>query len=181
MKHTFKFLDADMFNLMYKALVRPQVEYATPVWCPTLKIDINSIEKVQHRATKLVPAIASLSYEERLQHLKLPTLQYRRLRQDLIFIFKYSKGLINLDTRTHCKVCIHNKDMLTPSLSQKTRGHNQKFQIHHHQGIRNRFLTSRALSTWNNLNPETPNVSSVNAFKNKLDNDLALPNKYLSF
>ena len=178
-KHTFKFLDSDMFNMLYKALVRPQVEYATPVWCPTLKMDINAIEKVQHRATKLVPEIANLSYEERLKHLKLPTLQYRRLRQDLIFIYKHTQNLIDLDTRTHCPVCIHNQDMLPPSLSQRTRGHNHKFQVQHHQGIRNKFLTSRCIPTWNNLKCDTVNATSINRFKNLLSTDLSMPNKYV--
>ena len=180
-KHTFKFLNADMFNLIYKALVRPQVEYATPVWCPTLKMDIEAIEGVQHRATKLIPSIASLSYEERLQHLKLPTLQYRRLRQDLIFIYKHSHQLIDLDTKTQCPVCPPDHDMLTPTLSINNRGHAHKYQIHHHQGVRNKFLSARVLNTWNNLDKKTVQVSTVNAFKNKISTDLALPNKYTRF
>ena len=178
-KHTFKYLDADMFKLLYKSLVRPQLEYTSSVWSPTLKTDINSLEKVQRRATKLVPEIASLSYPERLEYLKLPTLQYRRLRQDLIFIFKFTNQLITLNTKTHCKVCQHNPDMLTPSLSLTTRGHPHKFQIHHHQGIRNRFLTSRALNTWNNLNTTTVNSKTVNSFKNLLASDLSMKNKYI--
>ena len=178
-KHTFKYLDAEMFNLLYKSLVRPHVEYASTVWSPTLKMDINSLEKVQRRATKIVPQIAELSYHERLQHLKLPTLQYRRLRQDLIFIYKHSQQLIALDTKTHCKICPHNPDMLTPSLSQTTRGHPHKYQIHHHTGIRNKFLTSRALNSWNNLNKATVNSKNVNYFKNFLKSDLSLQNKYL--
>ena len=178
-KHTFKHLDAEMFNLLYKSLVRPQLEYASNVWSPTLKMDINSLEKVQRRATRLVPEISSLSYTDRLQHLKLPTLQFRRLRQDLIFIFKHTQQLITLNTRTHCKVCPHNPDMLTPSLSITTRGHPHKFQIHHHQGIRNRFLTSRALNSWNSLNPSTVNSRSVNQFKNLLGSDLSFQNKYM--
>jgi hypothetical protein len=180
-KHTFKFLNPEMFNTLYKSLVRPQVEYATPVWSPTLKMDISAIEKVQHRATKLVPEIATLSYEERLQHLKLPTLQYRRLRQDLIFIFKHTQQLIDLDTKTQCPVCPPNHDMLTPTLNNTTRGHNHKFQIHHHQGIRHKFLSSRALKIWNKLNKNTVNVKTINAFKNKISTDLSLPNKFAPF
>ena len=180
-KHTFKFLNTEMFNTLYKSLVRPQVEYATQVWCPTLKMDINAIEKVQHRATKLIPEIAMLSYEERLQHLKLPTLQYRRLRQDLIFIFKHTQELIDLDTRTHCPVCPPTHDMLTPTLSQNTRGHNHKYQIHHHQGIRQKFITSRALKFWNKLNKNTVNTKTVNAFKNKISTDPSLPDKFSQF
>ena len=44
-KHTFKYLDADMFKLLYKSLVRPQLEYASSVWSPTLKTDINSLRE----------------------------------------------------------------------------------------------------------------------------------------
>ena len=63
-KHTFKYLDADMFKLLYKSLVQPQLEYASSVWSPTLKTDINSLEKVQRRATRLVSEVESLSYPE---------------------------------------------------------------------------------------------------------------------
>ena len=168
-----------MFNMIYKALVRPQVEYATPVWSPTLKMDINAIERVQHRATKLIPGIASLSYEERLQHLKLPTLQYCLICQDLIFIFKHTHQLLDLDTKTQCPVCPPDHDMLTPTLRLNTRGHAHKFQIHHHQGARNK--SSRVLKIWNNLDKNTVQVSTVNAFKNKISTDLALPNKYIPF
>ena len=177
-KHTFKYLNSEMFNLLYKSIVRPHLEYASPAWSPTLKIDINSIEKVQRRATRLVPALSSLSYNERLQELKLPTLQYRRLRTDLILIYKLTHNLTTLDTNTHCKKC-HLKNMLTPSLSSTTRGHNLKFQIQHHQGIRNSFFTTRCLSTWNNLRPNTVNAKSLNLFKNYLSNDLSMPQKYL--
>ena len=81
-KHTFKNLDADIFKLLFKSLVRPHLEYASSVWCPILKMDIANIEKVQRRATKLIPGFESLPYHDRLVRLKLPTLQYRRLRQD---------------------------------------------------------------------------------------------------
>ena len=180
-RHTFKYLDADIFNLLHKSLVRPQVEYASTVWSPILKTDINNLEKVQRRATKLVPELASLSYHERLQQLKLPTLQYRRLRQDLIFLFKHAKQLITLDTRTHCKVCRYNSDMLSTSLSLTSRRHPHRYQIHHHQGIRNTFLTSRALTTWNNLNPDTVTAKTVNCFKNLLNKNHSMPNKYHFF
>ena len=70
-------MDKDTFILLYKAMVRPHLEYANSVWCPYKKGDIEDIEKVQKRATKLVIS---------LKH--LPTLKYRRLRGDMIEIFK---------------------------------------------------------------------------------------------
>ena len=56
-----------MFLPLYKALIRPHLEYATVVWSPFLKKDIFLIENVQRRATKIVRSIRNLSYEERLK------------------------------------------------------------------------------------------------------------------
>ena len=50
--------------------------------------------KVQRRATKLIPGIANLSYEEKLRELKLTTLEDRRIRGDLIEVYKKLNGLI---------------------------------------------------------------------------------------
>ena len=89
-RHTFKFLDAETLLLLYKSLIRPHVEYATPVWSPHLKGDRDKIEKLQRRTTKLVPNLRDKPYEERLRVLKLPTLEFRRLRQDLILLYKHT-------------------------------------------------------------------------------------------
>jgi len=51
-------------------------------------MDIKAVEKVQIRATKLVIGVKSLPYCERLRKLKLPTLKYRRLRGDMIEVYK---------------------------------------------------------------------------------------------
>ena len=56
-------------------------------WSPYKKGDIEAIEKIQKRATKLVISIRKLPYKERLQHLNLYTLKYRRLREDMIEVF----------------------------------------------------------------------------------------------
>ena len=177
-KHTFKHLNADMFKMLFKSLVRPHLEYASTVWSPYYKTDIENLEKVQRRATKFITEISELPYRDRLQYLDLPTLQYRRLRQDLLFIYKYINDLLSLDTQTHCKSCIHSTSMFMPSNSQNTRGHNQKLQIVHHLGVRNKFLTTRAIPFWNNLSPKTVNSTSINIFKNSLKSDLSMPNKF---
>ena len=59
------------------------------MWSPFLAGDIDFLEKVQHRATKLVPTIANLPYEERLKILNLQSLYARRLRGDLIKPYKF--------------------------------------------------------------------------------------------
>ena len=60
---------------LYKALVRPHLEYCSLVWSPYLKKDILNIEKVQRRVTKMIPAISALTYEERLKRTGLISLE----------------------------------------------------------------------------------------------------------
>jgi len=72
---------------------RPRhVEYANSVWNPYKKGDIEEIEKVQKRATKLIKGLKKLSYEERLRKLRLPTPKYRRIRGDMIEVYKVITG-----------------------------------------------------------------------------------------
>jgi len=56
------------------------------------KKDIITLEDVQRRATKLVPGLRDLNYPDRLTKLNLPTLVYRRLRGDMIEMFKMVTG-----------------------------------------------------------------------------------------
>ena len=67
--------------------MRPHLEYGQNVWSPFLICEQTSLEKVQRRATKLLPNLKNLPYEERLKILNLPTLKYRRLRGDLIQVY----------------------------------------------------------------------------------------------
>ena len=92
-KRTFKYHNAETISRLYKTFVRPQLEYGVQVWMPTLKKDTDNIESVQRRATKLIPHLRKLSYNQRLEKLNLTTLKVRRIRGDLIQMFKFSKGL----------------------------------------------------------------------------------------
>ena len=88
-RRTFNFLDCRMFKKLYTTFVRPHLEYAQAVWSPHLKKNINILENVQIRATKIVDGLAYLDYPERLKKLDLPTLVYRRARGDMIEVFKH--------------------------------------------------------------------------------------------
>ena len=76
-------MDEDIFRPLYKTLVRPHLEYGNSVWNPFLRQDIIKLEKVQRRATRMIPDIKNLPYKNRLERLNLPTLAYRCLRGDM--------------------------------------------------------------------------------------------------
>src|SRR5215470_3106059 len=77
----------DIIVRLYKSLVRPKLEYCVQVWRPYLQKDIQNIERVQHRATKMIRECKRLSYEDRLHITGLTTLEKRRDRGNLIQVF----------------------------------------------------------------------------------------------
>jgi len=163
-KRCFKNLDMISFLLLYKALVRSHLEYAQTVWSPHKVKLIEALEGVQRRATKILPGFGNLTYKERLQRLKLPTLVYRRARGDMIEVFKILHGYYDPEAIPCLKQCIY------PS----TRGHTWKlYQLQSHLKCRKCSFTVRVAGQWNKLPDNVVNAPSVLSFENRLDNHWA--------
>ena len=159
-KRNFVFLNRENFLLLYKSLVRPHLEYCIQVWCPHLKKDIELLENVQRRATKLVKCVQNMSYEERLKYFKLTTLETRRMRGDLIETFKILKHKENVNVENFFKI----------SASDRTRGHSLKLIKNLcHLDLRKFAFSRRVINLWNALPQDVIACDTINSFKNNLD------------
>lgn len=160
-RRAFHFLDERSLVTLYKAMVRPHLEFSQVVWSPHLLKYVDMIEKVQRRATRFIPELRELSYEERLKRLKLPTMTYRRLRGDLIETYKIKKQLY--DPRV-------SGGILTDSEEIRTRGHSEKLFLKRGVGnIRKHVFSIRVCTPWNSLPQNVIDASNVNTFKARLD------------
>ena len=79
---------------LYKSIVRPHLDYCVQEWCPYFKKDIKLLEKVQHKASKIMTDLRN-NPEDRLRALHLMTLKIRCNRGDLIEAFKIMKGHVD--------------------------------------------------------------------------------------
>ena len=160
-KRNITYREKNLIIPLYKSIVRPHLEYCIQAWRPHLKKDIDKLERVQRRATKLIPDLRILSYEDRVQQCKLTTLETRRVRGDQIEVFKITHGIEGLDSGMFFKYRTDNG----------TRGHSWALAKERCKlDIRKYAFSQRTINEWNRLPGECVNATSVNMFKNKIDN-----------
>ena len=158
-RRTMVYLNRHNFNLLYMSLVRPHLEYENVVWSPFLKSDITLIENIQRRATRYIPDISKLEYQARLEALNLPTLQFRRIRSDMIESFKITHGHFEDNCVKH----------LFEMKSTNTRVHQYAIKIRHlNTTTRRNYFAFRVASVWNSLSNDIVGSVSLNVFKKKL-------------
>ena len=152
----------DIMVPLFKALVRPVLEYAVSAWCPYMKKDIKRIENVQQQFTKRIKGLRELTYTERMKKLKLPSLLYRRIRGDMIEVYKIlnnyydpltTKKLLTFNNNGHF-TRTNNMKLEKPSFNTK------KFHM---------FFRNRVINLWNRLPSDTVSSKSLNTFKNNMD------------
>ena len=159
----FEFKSKKIVLPLYKSIVRPHLEYAIQFWCPYYKKDIEKLERVQHRATKMIPTLRNKPYEERIELLGLTTLKTRRLRGQLIQTFKILNQYDKIDYNYLFKL----------DVNSRTRGNDLKLVYKNNTYVTDpgkNFFAYSIIKEWNKLPNSVVNSSSINMFKNRLDN-----------
>ena len=166
-RRTFSYLNKDNFILLYKTYVRPHLEYCQQAYSPYLARDIECIEKVQRRATKLVYSLKGLSYEDRMKELNLYSMHDRRVRADMLLVYKIINGISDIKM----------DKLFTINSSKVTRGHKLQLNVPKcsNSEIRRNFFSQRAIVPWNKLPEKVVESVTIESFKREYDKYMLRP------
>ena len=130
----------------YKTIVRPHLEYCIQAWRPYRKKDIDILERIQRRATKMIHKLRNISYEIRLKECGLTTLETRRLRGMKILTEMF----------------------FSVKEERRTRGHGMTLAKKQCRLDIGKF-SQKSVNEWNRLSADCVGASNVNIFKNKIN------------
>ena len=165
-RSTFRFLDVDLMKTLYQSLVRPHLEYAVQVWSPSYQTEIDKLERIQRRATKITSATRHLPYDERLELFSLTDLETRRLRGDLIQTYKIIHGIDGLSFGDFFEYS---------EIDRNLRGHQFKlYKPNIGSNIKKFSFGYRVIEHWNSLPNAVVGATSISSFKKLLDKEIHL-------
>ena len=117
-RRNFESMNMEIFQILYSTQVRPHLEYSATIWSPYHKSQKDTIDKVQQKATKLIPNLRKKKYNDRLKKLDLMSTEVRRKRENIITTFMILKGKFDLG-----------RSIFQVNTENRTRGHNLKLVI----------------------------------------------------
>ena len=159
-RRTIMYKEKQLIVPLYKAIVRTHLEYCIQAWRPYRKKNIDNLERIQRRATKMIPELRYLSYESRLLQCVLKTLETMRLRGDQIEVFNIVNGYEDVDRNMFFKL----KEVC------RTRGHKAALVKEQCRLDMRKYSSSqRVINQWNKLPNDCVNASSVNMLQNRID------------
>ena len=140
----FRYKNKELILPLYKSLVLPHLEHAVQFWSPHLRRDIDKMEKIQRRTTKMIPEIRNIS------------LVQRRLRGQLIEVFK------NLNRFTTASA----RGLFDYDLNDRTRNNGVKLIVKHfNTSVAQHFYPMKITTTRNALPNEVVTSRTVNSFR----------------
>ena len=122
--------------------------------------DVVALQAVQRRFTRMIPGKKGLMSEERLNSLGLYTLEFRRMRGDLIEVYKIFKWIDKV-----------NADQMFPLMGQsRTTGHRYSLRGDRFKTeMRRNYFSQRVVNLWNSLPHSAVESESLNVFKKEID------------
>ena len=91
---TFKTRKSDLMKHLFKALLLPLAEYCSQLWSPTDRASIQKLEGIQRSFTRKIAGMMDKDYWQRLKELSLYSLERRRERYQIIYVWKMINGLV---------------------------------------------------------------------------------------
>jgi hypothetical protein len=158
LKRSFVSRNTELWKRLYTTYVRPHLEYAVAAWNPYLKKDVEALEKIQRRATRVPSKLRAMDYEQRCKAMGLTSLVQRRTRGDLIQQFKIANNLDIVEWHS-LLLSVQTKDGHVKLHREKHRNCNQRFS----------FFNNRIVNCWNELPNYVIRAESTNDFKNRYD------------
>jgi ribonuclease P/MRP protein subunit RPP40 len=155
LKRTFITRDTKIWCKLYKTYIRPHLEFAIPVWNPYKQKDIDKLEKVQRRVTKIPTQLRKQQYCDRAKNMGLTSHEKRRHRGELIQQYKLENGLDKINW--HVEPQRANK-------SGRLRRELVKNCL-----PRYNYFSNRIVNPWNALDEETRQAVTMNTFKERVD------------
>ncbi len=169
---TFTSRDAELWKMLYVSLVRPHFEFASSVWNPYLLGDIEVLERVQRRASKIPTTMRHLTYEQRLKVWDLTTLEVRRRRGDLIQMHKIHHDLEDVDWFTGPRYAPN-------TATRSAENNNSRIMREYfpsrscndfcrHVSVRHEFFLNRVVGDWNRLSNDQISAPTSHVFKSRI-------------
>ena len=150
----------------YKALVRPQLEYASTVWSPWQRYLVDDVERVQRRSARYIynDYRSDSSMSTMIENLHWDSLEIRRTKSSLVMFYKMINNLAAIPYEHYVK-----------PIPNSTTRHSHQHKILPLSSSKNAFykfsFIPRTIPIWNSLPEELVNCNSITTFRTKLDNN----------
>ena len=157
---SFHYRDRHVFLRLYMQYVRPHLEYSCSAWSPWTSQDIEILESVQKKAVGMISGLRSTDYKEKLQELGMWTLKKRRVKFDLVQMYKIAQNIGEIQTSI--------KLYQDRETRQSTRLQTDPLNIikpRSNLEVRKNFFTVRIADLWNAVPSDLKNARNVNVFK----------------
>jgi ribonuclease P/MRP protein subunit RPP40 len=160
-RRNFHYRDRHTFLRLYKQYVRPHLEFASPAWSPWIQGDIDTLEKVQEKAVKMVAGLKGETYQGKCAELGLETLEKRRERQDMSLVYKFMTEKSGTDMFRHLAV----QDRIRTRQAAGEHGLGIQYA---RTDPRKYSFAVRTVEKWNNLPEDVKTSKNEEVFKQKM-------------